>query len=138
MSKLINCKLCKSEMSSNATKCPKCGEKNNQRTSPVAWALLLVILYCLYLFIKSAAGTPTYNETYNRTSTQTTYKAQDFINAAHSSKEVQGTIFNSMTKEEQDKASKILMEERKDLIPYFFDKSYVPKDKTLYINNNRN
>ncbi len=44
MSKLINCKLCKSEMSSNATKCPKCGEKNNQRTSPIAcWAPIFML-----------------------------------------------------------------------------------------------
>ena len=43
-----------------------------------------------------------------------------------------------MSKDEQDKASKIMWEERKDLIPYFYDKTYDPKSKTLYINNNRN
>lgn len=137
MAKLINCKVCKSEMSSKADKCPKCGEKIH-RTSPIAWALLLVILYFLYIVFSGPSNSkPKYGVNGSVTNSKV-YKAEDFLNAAHSSKEVQGTIWNSMSKDEQDKAGKIMWEERKDLIPYFYDKTYDPKSKTLYINNNRN
>lgn len=131
MAKLINCKLCKSEMSSNATKCPKCGEKNNQRTSPIAWALLLVILYFLYTFIR-AIDAPQQRVS---TITKTSYTSQDFVNSAYSTKEQQAIIWNGMSEEEQNKASQYIWS-NKELIPYFFDKTYDPKNKTLYINKN--
>ncbi|WP_323595536.1 hypothetical protein [Aliarcobacter butzleri] len=91
MAKLINCKLCKSEMSSKADKCPKCGEKIH-RTSPIAWVLLLVILYFLYMVL---TGTPT--KTPTKTST-----AQDFLNA---SKDMKAAHWNNMSESEQKKAS---------------------------------
>lgn len=89
MAKLINCKVCKSEMSSNADKCPKCGEKIH-RTSPIAWALLLVILYFFYIGLTGVSKPIT---------------AQDFQNA---SKDMKATYWNNMSESEQKKASENL------------------------------
>ena len=89
MAKLINCKVCKSEMSSKADKCPKCGEKIH-RTNLIALALLLVILYFFYIGLTGISKPIT---------------AQDFLNA---SKDMKATYWNNMSESEKKKASEIL------------------------------
>lgn len=73
---LINCKQCKAEISSNADKCPSCGEPVNKPMS--RWKILLVGIFGLFIF-KTCS---TYNSIDTAKSSNTTTTTTTTIAAA--------------------------------------------------------